>query len=210
MFREKLKINGAFIFNVTKETMVRNTQGGTGTKGLARKHQETGKSQRRLRVSEDPDELYAFIEKIYGNGMCEVVANDGTKYMGHIRGKMRGKNKRNNFVEPFCVVLVGLRSWESESSGKKRNCDVITIYNDNEVQQLQQIPNVSIDTIVSQIISKKSNQTTNTNGGKDDGYVFDRGNSSGEEEDYSGMPASNGQLEEFKMNDGEQVDIDDI
>jgi len=186
--------------------MVRNIQGGTGTKGLARKHQDTGKSYRKLRISEDPDEIYAYVEKPYGNGMCLVVSNNGTEYVGHIRGKMRGKHKRSNLVEPSCIVLVGLRSWESDTNGKKRNCDIITVYDDNDIQQLQQLPNISIDAILSKIISQKTKNAKSIPDLENE-VEFSR-----EQEEYSGgsgLPEMS-LTEAFTVEEVDKIDISDI
>jgi initiation factor 1A len=181
--------------------MVRNIQGGTGTKSLARKNQDTGKSYKKLRVSEDPAEIYAYVGKAFGNGMCQIFANDGTEYMGHIRGKMRGQHKRSNLISPMSVVLVGLRVWESETSGKKRNCDIITVYDDNEVEQLTQIPNIHIDDILAKRLTGGSSSTSK----KGEADLFDRT----AEDDAEVLPDI-GKMEEFECVANEQVDIEDI
>jgi hypothetical protein len=36
---------------------------------------------------------------------------------------------------------------------RKRNCDIITLYNDNEIAQLKEIPNINIDTLVQKLLS---------------------------------------------------------
>jgi translation initiation factor IF-1 len=124
--------------------MVKNTTGGTGTKGLARKHQNKGQSA--LRVSTDPLEKYALVTKAFGNGMVEIMTHDPAypRLVGHIRGQMRGKQKRNNLISVNSIVLVGLRGWENPV----KNCDILSVYDDNEVTQLRQIPSIDLKIIV--------------------------------------------------------------
>jgi initiation factor 1A len=122
--------------------MVKNTTGGTGTKSLARKHQFAGESK--LRLPECDLEQYACITKMLGNGMCEVYTNDNKKLIAHIRNKFRGKQKRHNMLTVYSIVLVGLREWENPI----KNCDILTMYDDTQVEQLKQIPNIKIDNIL--------------------------------------------------------------
>lgn len=181
--------------------MVRNTQGGTGTKSLARKNQNTYTSK--LRVSEEAAEVYGYIGKIYGNGMCQIITNNREELLGHIRGKMRGHHKRHNLATANSVVLVGLREWESEKSDRKRNCDIITIYSDNEIEQLQEIPSIQIDYIIQQRLS-----TFNTK--EESKITFDYSADEVMPEHTSESKARPGDQEEFAIAQGEEVSIDDI
>jgi translation initiation factor IF-1 len=123
--------------------MVRNVTGGNGSKGLARKDQTKGSSSH-IQLSSDPLELYACVTKTFGNGMVEIYTNDNTRLMGHIRNKFRGKNKRNNLITVNSLVLVGLRDYEKPP----KNCDILTIYDDMQVEQMKQMPNIKIDHIL--------------------------------------------------------------
>lgn len=122
--------------------MVKNTTGGTGTKSLARKNQASGSG--RIQLSQDPLEVYGYVSKMFGNGMCEIITNDEKKLTGHIRGKFRGHQKRHNLLTPSSVVLVGLRDWENPI----KNCDIMVIYDDNQVEEMKNIPNVQIDKLI--------------------------------------------------------------
>jgi len=122
--------------------MVKNTTGGTGTKALARKNQS--QSSNRIQLSQDPLEVYGYVSKMFGNGMCEITLNDDKKMIGHIRGKFRGKQKRNNLLTVSSMVLVGLRDWENPI----KNCDIMVIYDDNQVEQMKTMPNIQIEKIV--------------------------------------------------------------
>ena len=111
--------------------MVRNTTGGTRTKGLARKHQVRGDSK--LRLPDDELEQVACVTKMLGNGMCEIFTNKNERLIGHIRNKFRGRQKRHNMISTSAIVLVGLREWENPI----KNCDILTIYDDSQVNQLK-------------------------------------------------------------------------
>ena len=103
--------------------MVKNLHGGTGTKSLARKHQTKAKSDH-VRLPECIEEQFAYVDKMLGNGMCEVYTNDNIRLIGHIRNKFRGRQKRHNTIVKGSILLVGLRTWESTP----KNCDILTIY----------------------------------------------------------------------------------
>jgi len=120
--------------------MVKNATGGSKTKGQARKSTSVPSSNR-LRISEDVCELYAQVTALLGNGMCHVICIDGKSRLCHIRGKFRGRGKRDNFIGRGTWVLVGLRDWESgeskESKGKLHNCDLLEVYKDLDKDRLK-------------------------------------------------------------------------
>lgn len=110
--------------------MVRNIKGGSKHKKLARKNVEdtTVVQKARLANPDEPCEIYARVIKHYGNGMTEVICNDGIQRICIIRNKFRGRNKRNNVVNEQSIVLVGLRDWEVVASDKKQKCDLLEVY----------------------------------------------------------------------------------
>lgn len=117
--------------------MVKNTVGGNKAKGFARKNEKP--QSNKLRLSENPDEKYAHIIKMYGNGMCQALCDDNVTRTCIIRGKFRGKGKRNSFVTPGSIVLVGTRdAWSSDSD----KCDLLELYSSNEIEQLKNHPKV--------------------------------------------------------------------
>jgi len=118
--------------------MVKNAIGGNKAKKQGRKHvalSASGGSSKKLRIATEEGELYAYVLKIYGNGMCQVLGINGKEYLCHIRNKFRGRSKRDNMVIAGSWVLVGLREWESE--GAKKSCDLLEIYNVHEIEQLK-------------------------------------------------------------------------
>ena len=84
--------------------MVKNTKGGKGSKGLARKLTNSYETHR-LRTSSSPEEKYAIVSKMLGNGMCHITTADNTSLICHIRNKFRGRSKRGNFVTKDTIVL---------------------------------------------------------------------------------------------------------
>jgi initiation factor 1A len=116
--------------------MVKNASGGNKAKGFARKN--LVKSSNVLRVSTDEAEIYAQVTKVLGGAMCHVVDLEGTPMLCHIRGKFRGRGKRDNFIENGTWVLVGIREWEKEpSNGKLLNCDILEVYNNSDKERLK-------------------------------------------------------------------------
>ena len=122
--------------------MVKNT-GGNKSKGLARKHIMSSREPRALRLSSCELEKYGVIIRILGNGMFYVVTDIATdkqpQLLGHIRNKFRGRSKRDNTISLGSVVLVGLREWEDPNY---KECDLLEVYDANEVRQLMKIPSI--------------------------------------------------------------------
>lgn len=121
--------------------MVKNTTGGNKSKGQARKFL-TAPVKNVLRVSQDECELYAQVTKNLGNGMCHVICIDGETRLCHIRGKFRGRGKRDNFIGLGSWLLVGLREWELDKTsksktGKMTNCDLLEVYDERDKQRLK-------------------------------------------------------------------------
>lgn len=170
--------------------MVKNTTGGTGTKSLARKNQAQGNN--RIQLSQDPLEVYAYVSKMFGNGMCEITLNDEKKLIGHIRGKFRGKQKRNNLLTVSSMVLVGLRDWENPI----KNCDIMVIYDDNQVEQMKTMPNIKIDKIVQLRLGYTKKESFNDDISFMNETILEQN-----------IPED---TVEFKMEKIDEVDIDDI
>jgi initiation factor 1A len=180
--------------------MVKNTTGGTGAKSLGRKHQTSG-TDRRLRLSENEFEKYACVTKILGNGMCEIHTFDNMKLMGHIRKKMKGKHKRNNLVSSLSIVLVGLRDFENPP----KNCDIMVIYDDIQIEQIRQIPSINIENIVEMRISQGDKYSSSATAVSNIEFTMD----AGDDEPHTKIGGIAPQFDEFKTDEME-IDIDDI
>ena len=116
--------------------MVKNFAGGNKAKGFARKGTNDTKD-RPLRVSENPNEIYAVVENYYGNSMCDVMCIDGEIRLLHIRGKFKGRGKRDNTIDKTSWLLIGIRDYETVKDGKRQNCDLLEVYSDNEKNKLK-------------------------------------------------------------------------
>jgi len=188
--------------------MVKNFTGGNKSKGFARKNLVS--KDHSLRVSQDEDELYAQVTKIFGGSMCQVVSLDGTQLLCHIRGKFRGRGKRDNFIGNGTWLLVGKREWEKEAiKGKLLNCDVIEVYNDIDKNKLKN----NLTTIDwSSFISNDTKMIGSVETNVDAGIIFT------DEKTQEYQELIEAQLEEAQAgksviittDDGKMVDVDDI
>lgn len=177
--------------------MVKNTTGGTGAKSLARKHQ-VGSSRSELIIPSCDLEQIACVTKALGNGMLEIRTNNDVRLIGHIRNKFRGKQKRHNMIGVLSVVLIGLREWENPS----KNCDILTIYDANQIEQLKNIPNIKMDHVIKLSLG---NSTIGTSKVSSDDVVFT------EDDDVFIGDMSKGKVkDEFKMVIVDEIDFDDI
>jgi len=182
--------------------MVKNTTGGSKTKGQARKF-VTAAPKNTLRISTDELEIYAQVTKNLGNGMCHVMCIDGVTRLCHIRGKFRGRGKKDNFIGVGTWMLIGLREWEAGStkkSGKLDNCDVLEVYNDYDVQRLKD--SVSEDWSVFQ------NSEGNANITKDDIEFED--NKTLEYHELIEAQIANAGNKQLDMSEDYEIDVDDI
>jgi len=122
--------------------MVKNTSGGTKTKGLARKHQGGGAGGGggggALRLPKNELEQLVVVTKMLGNGMCEVFNNDDQRFIAHIRNKFKGRNRRSNDILVNSFILIGLREWEKPAL----NADVMFVYDVNDYHAFHSIPNL--------------------------------------------------------------------
>ena len=188
--------------------MVKNVTGGSRTKGQARKFMGRP-SANKLRTSECDEELYAKVTSIFGNGMCEVFCVDGSTRLCHIRGKFKGRGKRDNFIARDTIILAGKREWESDEikyvNGKKKlpNCDLLEVYKDNDVDRLK-----NTEKKIYNLFVEEPQASSNKNG---DEVEFTNIIEKEEDEEYEEM------ISEFDKNksttlliNDEVIDVDDI
>jgi translation initiation factor IF-1 len=188
--------------------MVKNTTGGSKTKGQARKFVNS-KASNTLRISEDESEVYAQVIKLLGGSMCHVNDAEGKTMLCHIRGKFRGRGKRDNFVGNGTWVLVGLREWEKsdkESTKKKlENCDLLEVYNEYDKERLRN----TVTTVNWALFV--SNDTKTAHDGDDTGIEF----SDEKTDEYKELVEAQIQQNNLGKStsilaDDEEVDIEDI
>ena len=89
--------------------MVRNKKGGSGHKKMARKNvaPKGGYTSRKLRLPKEEGEIIARVTAISGGGHAVIKCTDGKERTLVIRGKFRGRNKRDNTIKSGCFVLAG-------------------------------------------------------------------------------------------------------
>jgi hypothetical protein len=138
---------------------------------------------------------------MFGNGMCEIYLNDNTRLIGHIRSKFTGNKKRSNLITPFSIFMIGLREWENPI----KNCDILCTVDDNDIEQIKQLPHINIKNIIQM---KFSNETHNKEKANVDDIVFTH-------DLDSIMPeiAPQQNVDKFDlsaMNEMEDIDVDDI
>mmetsp|Transcript_114161 Transcript_114161/g.179723 ORF Transcript_114161/g.179723 Transcript_114161/m.179723 type:complete len:143 (+) Transcript_114161:65-493(+) len=102
--------------------MPKNKLGGNKAK-RAKAGPETKKQE--LIFKEDGQE-YGQVQRMLGNGRCEVQCFDSVKRLCHIRGKMRKKV----WVNQGDIVLVSLRDFQDEKG------DIIVKYTSEEARNL--------------------------------------------------------------------------
>mmetsp|Transcript_108777 Transcript_108777/g.314088 ORF Transcript_108777/g.314088 Transcript_108777/m.314088 type:complete len:143 (+) Transcript_108777:72-500(+) len=103
--------------------MPKNKLGGNKAK---RAKADAQKVKKELEFKEDGQE-YGQVQRMLGNGRCEVQCFDGTKRLCHIRGKMRKKV----WVNQGDIVLVSLRDFQDEKG------DIIVKYTSDEARNLK-------------------------------------------------------------------------
>jgi hypothetical protein len=175
--------------------MVKNQTGGNRTKSFARKNESSGNE--RLRLSECDEEVYACVTKLFGN-TCAITTIEGENLIGHIRKKFSGKGKRTSTITDRCIVLVGMRHWEKTA----KNCDILEVYSQNEVEQLKHIPKIRFERLLPLIMNQDLQIEKND--------VFDFGISANndyeeEKEELEGK----GKIE-FELKEEDEINIDDI
>jgi len=198
--------------------MVKNA-GGNKTKGQARKFASSGPKADILRISEDICEVYAKVEKILGNGMCHVLCIDNVLRLCHIRGKFRGRGKRDNTLEMGTWILVGLREWEQnkteniKSNDKLENCDLLEVYSNLDKDRLKS----TVKNVKWRLFTKNDdiNGDVNDDFNDDDaeeefGFTFAENKNEEIDKLIAAEIASKGQVTNIVIDNSDWIDADDI
>jgi len=195
--------------------MVKNA-GGNKTKGQARKFASGGAKTDKLRLSEDACEVYAVVEKLLGNGMCHVLCHDGLTRLCHIRGKFRGRGKRDNTVGNGTWILVGLREWDLEKKDetKMQNCDLLEVYQDRDRNELK----TTVKNVKWRLFTKNDDDMNNMNDNNEDddsdeefvGFTFAENKNEEIDKLIAAELASKGEVTNIVMDNNDWVNADDI
>jgi initiation factor 1A len=191
--------------------MVKNTKGGSGHKSQARKYETSVKQMNlKTRYSESEFEYYAQVVANLGNGMCHVMCKDGKKRLCIIRGKFRGRGKRDNTICNGKWVLVGGRDFESSKSGEGKDlekCDLLEVYSDLDKERLKTLGGFN------EFISRDYT-FANVSGTDDSNVEFV--NNVGEDEynnlmrELGGSASKQISLESISDEDEHEINVDDI
>jgi translation initiation factor IF-1 len=149
--------------------MVKNTKGGKGSKGLARKMFAEDNVRRIIRKPECELEDFAVVTKMYGT-MCEIQTCNGKSYKCHIRGKFRGRSKRNSIVSVGKIIMVGFREFEKPNF---TCCDLLEIFEPNEVNELQRMPDINIRPLITISNNDNLEGSSKDRGSERDNELFD-------------------------------------
>jgi translation initiation factor 1A len=116
-----------------------------GKKGKKGKKTSNGDDIKRKIVYKEEDQEYCLIEKLLGSCRLEGKCFDGKIRLCHIRGSMRKKV----WVKVGDVVIISLREFEDNK------CDVIYLYNKDEVKYLIKLGELPADALVNDIEIKE-------------------------------------------------------
>jgi translation initiation factor 1A len=187
--------------------MVKNTTGGSKTKGQARKLVSDSKtSSKALRISTDVFEVYAQVTKNLGNGMCHVLCVDNKARLCHIRGKFRGRGKRDNMIGLGSWILVGLREWEvgKDDTKKLENCDLLEVYSDYDKEKLK----TTLTTVNWSSFISNDNKNSKLDDNLDSIEFTDNVD---EYKHFMEEALKSGKkIENIRVDDAEEINIDDI
>ena len=145
--------------------MVKNSNGGKGAKSMARKLVNNYSSNSNsLRLPENNLEQFAIVTKMYGN-MCQVYTNDNHDIKCQIRGKFKGRSKRNSFISMGSIILVGFRHFESPPYTV---CDLLEVYSAHEISSITSLPSFNI----SSLLLNNTNDPNQINTSAPDDFLF--------------------------------------
>ena len=124
--------------------MVKNKKGGSSHKKMARKNvAPKGGYNKKLRKAVEEGEMYARVTAMLGGGHARIICADGKERTLVIRGKFRGRNKRDNTLKLNTFVLVGLQSVSFGAviqKGKLEKADLLEVYRDGQKEELIKLP----------------------------------------------------------------------
>lgn len=186
--------------------MVKNNTGGNKAKGFARKNMV--KRDTTLRVAQEEGEIYAQAVKVMGGSIASAIDIEGRPLRAHIRGKFRGRGKRDNFISAGTWLLVGLHNWQSEKTkpNEIRDCDILEVYNETDKNRLKN----SITSVNWNVFITNDTKTIGSEIEKDEYGIEFADEATQEYEQLIAAQASAGHSNTIIMDDGEQIDVDDI
>ena len=147
--------------------MVLNTKGGSNAKKIANKH--VNKTKSGLRLSENKNEIYGIVKKLNGNTF-DVLCYDKKIRRCILRGKFKGRGKRDNLISTETWVLIGLRDFSTASATatatatatttEYKLCDLLEVYSSSEKESLKRTHGIKMEENDLNVKSKYTTQTT--------------------------------------------------
>ena len=186
--------------------MVKNNTGGNKAKGFARKNMV--KRDTVLRVAREEGEIYAQAVKVMGGSIASAIDINGNPLRAHIRGKFRGRGKRDNFIGPGTWLLVGLHDWQSDKikPGDLKDCDILEVYNDVDKNRLKN----SVTSVNWSLFITNDTKTVGSEAEKDDSGIEFADEATQEYEQLIAAQALAGASNTIITDAGEEIDVDDI
>jgi translation initiation factor 1A len=89
--------------------------------------------KRECPLKEEPDQVYARITAMLGNGRCRTLDTENVERLGIIRGNMRSRE----WIVTKDLVLLALRDFQDSKA------DIVYKYNEAEVQKLVRLGEVN-------------------------------------------------------------------
>ncbi len=170
--------------------MVKNTKGGSGHKSLSRKSQiSSSNTIDSIIKPQSPLEFFAIVTQFFGN-TATVIDSHGSFFRCFIRGKFKGRNKRNFIVAPSKLVLVSKRHFESDSSN---NVDLLTVYDSHDISLLSNFPSFNLSSLFHTFSSLSSSHSSSLSSSHID-LLFDYSSSSSLSHNLSDNPSHNTSL----------------
>ena len=176
--------------------MVKNKTGGKNAKKFGRKHLIDDNQQIKVRFTKEEGELYGIVQKNYGGNM-DVICEDGIERLAFLRKKFRGRHKFGNHISTGTWVMIGLRDWQVDNSSKKEKCDLIEVYNSEEMNVLfQKSQNPNLEKL------RKINDTNDLDN-DDINFSLEEENNITNESDITNITDED-------VEDDDEIDLDDI
>ena len=118
--------------------MVKNTTGGSKSRGFARKSFQKSSSSV-VRLPNNVLEKFAIVTKLYGQGRCQVITSEPFPLTLNciIRNKFKARFKNSNLVSIHSIILVGFRDWETPDY---KICDLLEVYSNDDINHIRNIP----------------------------------------------------------------------
>ena len=192
--------------------MVKNF-GGNKSKKQGRKFISSNQAQRKLRLKDEKEdgEMYACVKKLFGNGRCLILCIDGIERNCVIRNKFRGRSKRDNTLVVGSYILAGVRLWETKTEKKEQDCDLLEVYNDNEVRELKD--KVTVNWKIFNEITSGVHKNNNNDNDDDLGFVLGGHNIDEELQDEINYEKNKSNIESsttIAFDDDDDFNIDEI